>query len=39
MSDIRIDGTRLWRSLMEMARIGATPGGGVGRIALTDLDR
>ena len=34
-----IDGDRLWRSLMEMAEIGATPGGGVGRVALTDLDR
>ena len=39
MADIRIDGARLWQGLMEMARIGATPGGGVGRIALTDLDR
>ncbi len=36
---LRIDTDRLWASLMEMARIGATPGGGVGRIALTDLDR
>ena len=35
----RVDADRLWASLMEMARIGATPGGGVGRIALTDLDR
>jgi len=34
-----IDGDRLWRSLMDMARIGATPGGGVGRVALTDLDK
>lgn len=39
MADIRIDGDRLWHSLMAMARIGATPGGGVGRIALTDTDR
>ncbi len=36
---LRTDGDRLWDSLMEMARIGATPGGGVGRIALTELDR
>ncbi|GMQ75479.1 MAG: Zn-dependent hydrolase [Gammaproteobacteria bacterium] len=36
---IRADMDRLWASLMEMARIGATPGGGVGRIALTELDR
>ena len=36
---IRADRDRLWASLMEMGRIGATAGGGVGRIALTDLDR
>ncbi len=36
---IRADKDRLWGSLMEMGRIGATPGGGVGRIALTELDR
>jgi len=36
---IRIDGDRLWRSLMELARIGATPKGGVCRLALSDLDR
>jgi len=36
---VRVDGDRLWESLMEMARIGATRGGGVGRIALTELDR
>src|SRR3954464_9884816 len=35
----RIEGTRLWGSLMEMARIGATPKGGVRRLTLTDLDR
>ena len=37
--NLRIDGERLWSSLMEMARIGATEKGGVCRIALTDLDR
>ena len=36
---IRADEKRLWASLMEMGRIGATPGGGVGRLALTELDR
>jgi N-carbamoyl-L-amino-acid hydrolase len=36
---IRANGERLWESLMEMGRIGATAGGGVGRIALTELDR
>ena len=35
----RIDGARLWRHLMELAAIGATPRGGVCRIALTELDR
>lgn len=37
--ELRIDETRLWDSLMELARIGATPKGGVCRQALTDLDR
>ena len=37
--NLRIDGTRLWESLMEMAKIGATPKGGCCRLALTDLDR
>src|SRR4029078_11795037 len=36
---LRVDGARLWTSLMELARIGATPKGGVCRLALTDLDR
>ena len=36
---LRVDGARLWRSLMELARIGATPRGGVCRLALTDEDR
>ncbi len=35
----RIDGPRLWDSLMEMAQIGATPKGGVRRLALGDVDR
>jgi N-carbamoyl-L-amino-acid hydrolase len=35
----RIDGRRLWDSLMAMAEIGATPKGGVRRLALTELDR
>ena len=39
IDQLRIDGTRLWGSLMELARIGATPKGGVCRLALTDLDR
>ena len=35
----RIDAGRLWQSLMDLARIGATSLGGVRRITLTDLDR
>lgn len=36
---LRVNGQRLWDSLMEMARIGATPAGGCNRQALTDEDR
>lgn len=39
MNELRIDGARLWRSLMELAAIGATEKGGVKRLALSDLDR
>ncbi len=35
----RIDGRRLWDSLMALAAIGATPRGGVCRLALSELDR
>ena len=38
-SDIRVDGTRLWNRLMEMAQIGATSKGGVCRESLTDEDK
>ncbi|WP_438999038.1 Zn-dependent hydrolase [Variovorax beijingensis] len=38
-TQLRIDGDRLWNSLMELAKLGATEKGGVCRIALTDLDR
>ena len=38
-SNLRVDGARLWDSIMEMATIGALPGGGCGRLALTDDDR
>ena len=39
LHELRIDGDRLWRSLMEMARIGATERGGCNRQTLTDDDR
>jgi len=35
----RIDGKRLWDSLMDMARFGATAKGGVRRLTLSDIDR
>ncbi len=39
LSNIRVDGGRLWDSLMEMAKIGATQKGGSKRLTLTDVDR
>ena len=39
ISALRINGERLWASLMELAQIGATPKGGVCRLTLTDLDK
>lgn len=38
-SNLKIDGDRLWQSLMDMAKIGATEKGGNCRLALTDLDK
>ncbi|MDR3435010.1 Zn-dependent hydrolase [Telmatospirillum sp.] len=35
----KINGQRLWDSLMEMAKNGATAKGGVCRLALTDVDK
>jgi N-carbamoyl-L-amino-acid hydrolase len=35
----RIDGKRLWDSLMAMAQFGATPKGGVKRLTLSDVDK
>ena len=37
--NLRIDPDRLWDALMDMARIGATPKGGVRRLTLTAVDR
>lgn len=38
MTNYRINGDRLWASLMAMAEIGATPAGGSNRQALTAQD-
>ncbi len=35
----RIDGKRLWDSLMSFAEIGATPKGGVRRLTLSEVDK
>ncbi|KDP84373.1 allantoate amidohydrolase [Cupriavidus sp. SK-3] len=39
LASLRVDGARLWDSLMRLAGIGATPKGGVCRLALTEQDR
>lgn len=38
-ANLAIDGERLWDSLMEMSKIGATAAGGVCRLALSDEDK
>jgi beta-ureidopropionase / N-carbamoyl-L-amino-acid hydrolase len=39
MKNLTIDPERLWDDLMETAKIGATPKGGICRLTLTELDR
>jgi N-carbamoyl-L-amino-acid hydrolase len=39
MKNLKIDPERLWDDLMQTARIGATPKGGICRLTLTELDR
>ena len=36
--DLLVDGDRLNRTLTELARFGATPDGGVSRVAYSDAD-
>jgi beta-ureidopropionase / N-carbamoyl-L-amino-acid hydrolase len=38
MRNLQVNGGRLWASLMALAEIGATPKGGVCRLAASDLD-
>ena len=38
-ADVRTDHERLWRRLMAMAEVGATPAGGSNRQALSDDDK
>ncbi len=39
LSSLRVNGERLWQSLMDMAQIGATQKGGCNRQTLTDEDK
>jgi N-carbamoyl-L-amino-acid hydrolase len=39
LSELRVDGERLRRSLEAMAEIGATPAGGMHRLAVSDEDK
>ena len=39
MEKLRVNGQRLWDSLMEMGEIGGTEKGGCNRLAATDLDK
>ncbi len=39
ITKLRVNGQRLWASLMALAQIGATDKGGVCRLTLTDLDK
>jgi beta-ureidopropionase / N-carbamoyl-L-amino-acid hydrolase len=39
LPNIAVDSDRLWTTLMDTAAIGALPGGGIKRLALSDEDR
>ncbi|MGA8818468.1 MAG: Zn-dependent hydrolase, partial [Xanthobacteraceae bacterium] len=39
VQNLTIDGKRLWDTLMETARFGATSKGGLCRLTLSDSDR
>ncbi len=39
LSNVRVNGERLWEALMAMAQIGPTKKGGSKRLTLTDLDK
>ncbi|MCJ2127974.1 Zn-dependent hydrolase [Methylobacterium sp. E-045] len=36
--NLRVDGARLWSTIMETARFGATPAGGINRLTLSEED-
>ncbi len=39
LSNLTVNGERLWHTLMETARFGGTPKGGIRRLSLSDEDR
>ena len=39
LDTLHVNGERLWTTMHQLAEIGATPAGGVARVALTDADR
>ncbi len=39
LGNIRIDGDRLWQTLMDSAKIGPGRAGGLRRLALDDADK
>jgi len=39
LSDLRVNGDRLWSTLMETVAFGGTPNGGICRLALSEEDR
>ena len=39
MQSLRVNGERLWNTIDETARFGATPAGGITRLTLSDEDR
>lgn len=38
-ADLRVNGDRLNRAILELGRVGALPGGGVSRVGFSDADR
>ncbi len=39
MNTLKVNGERLWNTIMETAAFGATPSGGVSRLTLSDEDK
>jgi N-carbamoyl-L-amino-acid hydrolase len=39
VSELRVNRERLWDSLVDTSKFGATPAGGMNRLTLTDEDR